>query len=502
MNNLPGEFIWAICILLAAYLVALMWVGKIGAKHSRSMAGFSLAKGNVSPWVIGISFGATFASANLFIGVPGWAYTYGAPTLWWALGCFGMTWLGLLLFARTFWRQGQKEGGSITLPHWLRNRYHSRALQVIVAFLALFNIYYIIGQNVGLATMFETIMGVPYMWGLVLGVGITIIYLGIGGAYAQYISDGIQGIIMMIISVILFISLAWTIGGGWGFLGNLGTQLEAIDKNLTAPVAESGPFFSIAAILSIEWLLFAFGLLPHLMNKVLSLSEEKDLRPFTLSAGITLFFLSCFSVFAGMAARVILPALDTADSAIPAYISAAFSPTMVALMVTGILAAILSTTNSLYLGLTTIIGNDLYRNLVVPVVFKGKNASPDRIDKNVVFISRIALLVVGVVSLLMSINRPASLALLTQFGISAIISGVIAPISLGYFWKRATRTGAVASAVFGSGCYIFLTTSGLLTNVFLALAVGSIVGFTAMITAGFLGEYSPEARVVGEKSQL
>jgi Na+/proline symporter len=250
------------------------------------------------------------------------------------------------------------------------------------------------------------------------------------------------------------------------------------------------------AILSIEWLLFTFGLLPHLMNKVLTLEKEEDLRPFTLSAGITLFLLSCFSVFAGMAARVLAPHLDSADAAIPTYIEHAFSPTVVALMVTGILAAILSTTSSLYLGLSAIIGNDLYRTLFIPMLYgKRAGASSDQIDRNVVLVSRGALIVVGIVSLFMSLNRPDSLSLLTQFGISAIISGVIAPIALGYFWKYANKAGAVASTILGSGCYILLTTTGIQNNVFLALAVGSIVGFIAMIA----GSLSAEA-ILGSKA--
>lgn len=476
-----NAFLVAIALMLLLYLLLIMWISKVGAKHSRTMTGFSIARGSVSPWIVGVSFAASFASANLFLGVPGWAYTYGAPTLWWSLGCFGLTWLGLLLFAKKFWQQAQGTDGALTLPHWLKNRYDSRVLQVLVALLALFNIYYIVGQNVGLATMFETIMGVPYVWGVVLGVAITVIYLFVGGAFAQFISDGIQGIVMVVISVLLFVSLTWTIGGGWGFLGQLSTQLTQVDPNLTAATAESGPFYSGLAILSIGWLLFTFGLLPHLMNKVLTLEKEEDLRSFTLSAGITLFFLSCFSVFAGMAARVLVPDLDAADGAIPAYILRAFSPTVVALMVTGVLAAILSTTNSLYLSMTAIIGNDLYKPLIAPLIYRDGQAGADRMDKNVVLVSRGALVVVGIVSLYMSLDRPASLALLTQFGISAIISGVIAPIALGYLWGRATRAGAIASTLCGSGCYIGLTLSGLQSNVFLALGVSSIVGFVMMV---------------------
>ncbi|TFL13245.1 sodium:solute symporter family protein [Pusillimonas caeni] len=473
--------IWSITAFLLLYLVVILWVGKLGAKHSRSMRGYSIARGQVNPWIIGISFGATYASANLFLGVPGWAYTYGAPTLWWTFGCFVLTWSGLVLFARKFWRDGQKQEGALTLPHWLKIRYGSVSIQVLVGLLALFNIYYVVGQNVGLATTFEAIMGLPYAWGVILGVAVTVAYLFVGGAYAQYIGDGIQGVFMCVAGLAIFVSLAWTIGGGWNFLGELGAQLHAIDPNLTAPVAQSGPFYSWLAIISISWLLFTFGLLPHLMNKVLSIEKEEDLRPFILSSGITLFLLSCFAVFAGMAARVIMPNLASADSAIPVYIEHAFPTIVVALMIGGLLSAILSTTNSLYLGMSAIIGNDIYKPLIAPLIYRDANADSDKIEKSTLVVSRAGLIVVGVVSMIMSFKRPDSLALLTQFGISAIISGVIAPIALGYVWQKANRLGALASTIGGAGCYIVLTVTGIQENVFVALGISSIVGFVLMI---------------------
>lgn len=473
--------IWAITAFLLLYIVVILWIGKLGAKHSKNMRGYSLARGQVSPWVIGVSFGATFASANLFLGVPGWAYTYGAPTLWWTFGCFALTWGGLVLFARKFWHDGQRNGGALTLPHWLKIRYNSTAIQVIVGFLTLFNIYYIVGQNVGLATTFETIMGLPYFWGVVLGVVVTIAYLFVGGAYAQYIGDAIQGILMCVCGVVLFGSLAWTIGGGWNFLGELGARLNAIDPALTAPVAKTGPFYSWMAILSIEWLLFTFGLLPHLMNKVLSIDKEEGLRPFILSSGITLFLLSCFAVFAGMAARVLMPELPSADAAIPAYIEHAFPTVVVAIMVGGLLSAILSTTNSLYLGMSAIIGNDIFKPLIAPFIYGKSKDSEVQTDKGTLLVSRVGLVVIGAVSMVMSFKRPDSLALLTQFGISAIISGVIAPITLGYIWKRANRTGALVSTLGGAGCYIVLSTFGIQNNVFIALGISSILGFALMI---------------------
>ncbi|WP_181347592.1 sodium:solute symporter family protein [Thalassobacillus sp. CUG 92003] len=488
MEALSGNILWFIASLLAVYFIFVSWIGKRGAKYSRSMRGFATARGRVNPWIVGSSFAATYASANLFIGVPGLAYEYGTAVLWYTLGCFGVSWIGLLLFAKTFWKYGKRMGGVSTLPEWLGKRYNSKLLQVIVALLVLFNVYYIVGQNVGLATIFETVLGVPYAWGVILGVTITILYIGLGGAYAQLISDGIQGLIMAFTSVLILVSLLWTVGGGFGVFGELTNRLAGIDPNLVSPISEGGPYNSVLAIMAVQFLLFSFVLMPHLLNKVLSLETEEQLRPFTLSAGLTLFLISTLMVIGGLAARVLAPALDSADKAIPVYLIEAFPPVIVAVLIVGIISAILSSTDSLYLGVTSSIGNDIYK-VIAPVLAKGKIAK-ETLDKRSVLVAKASLVFIGLVTLYISLDRPDSLSILIQFSFSAIISGIIAPITLGYFWDKANHYGAIAAVITGASLYVLFTSQNIIANIYLAMFFSSVAGFLVMFVAGFLGSAS------------
>ncbi len=138
----------------------MFYIGKQGVKWSKTLRGFAIARGSLRPWVVGISLGATYASANLFMGVPGWAYKWGECVLWWNLGCFAITWLGVIVFAKKFWHFGQRHGGAITLPDWLSITFQSDFLRVAVAILVLFNMFYIAGQTIGIATLFEQVFGV------------------------------------------------------------------------------------------------------------------------------------------------------------------------------------------------------------------------------------------------------------------------------------------------------------------------------------------------------
>ncbi|QGH33329.1 sodium:solute symporter family protein [Gracilibacillus salitolerans] len=475
--------LWTVIILLIAYFGVVTWIGKKGRAHSKSMNGFATARGKVSPWLVGASFAASYSSANLFIGVPGLAYQHGTSVLWYTLGCFGVSWVGLLIFAKTFWRYGKKFGRVSTVPEWLGRRYNSKTLQVIVSLLILFNVYYIVGQNVGLATIFETVIGIPYFWGIIIGVTITILYIGLGGAFAQMITDGIQGLFMAVASILIFISFFWTIGGGINVFGELTNQLNAVDPNLTTFIGVDGPYNSVLAIMAVQFLLFSFILMPHLLNKILSIETEEELAPFTLSSGIVLFVISTLMVLGGLAARVIFPTLNSPDSAIPMYVIESFPSIIAAIMIVGIISAILSSTDSLYLGVTTSIGNDFYR--VLAPVFK-KNISQAKLESQSVKVAKGSLIVVGLLSLYISLDRPESLSILIQFSFSAIISGILAPISLGYFWKKATNYGAIAAVITGAGLYVVFTQFNVIENIYLAMFFASLASFIVMGVIGLL----------------
>ncbi|MCM3720297.1 sodium:solute symporter family protein [Fictibacillus phosphorivorans] len=480
LANVPGYVIWIVASLFIGYFFLMTWIGKKGSSHSHTLKGFTTAKGSVSPIIVGASFAATYASVNLFIGVPGLAYQYGTSVLWYTLGCFGVSWIALVLLAKKFWSYSKKCGHVLTLPEWLGRRYNSKTLQVLVALLILFNVYYIVGQNVGLATIFETIIGMPYAWGIVIAVCITILYIGLGGAYAQLVTDGVQGLFMAVTSILVFVSIFWVIGD----FGTLTSKLASVDPNLVKAVntAEGSPYNSKLAIAAVQFLLFGFVLMPHLLNKILSLDSEKDLRPFVLSSGLILFIISTLMVLGGLAARASFPNLQNADQAIPMYLFEAFHPVFAALLIFGIISAILSSTDSLYLGITSSIGNDIYK-VVAP--YFNKHLTNHELEQRTLKVSKYSLFFVGLITLYVSLNRPESLSLLIQFSYSAIISGVMAPILLAYFWKHAHKYGAIASLITGTALYCFFTNTGVIENIYLAMLASTIASFAVMILLSF-----------------
>lgn len=446
-------------LLIPGYIILYISISLYYRKKSKGFHSFATAHKMLPPWLIGIGAGATLASANLFIGVPGWAYQYGYPTGWWILGNTVTISIGLLLFAPRFLRfYRQRHFEHCTMPHWLGDFYGSRALRLAVAIFALFNIYYLAGQNIGLATILEQLVGMPYKWGVAICVATVASYTLFGGRYAGILTDAIQLTFKSITGIIVFVSLFSVFGSG--ALGIIHSGLAAQDPQLVSYLARTGVFSDWVSIACIQWLLFAFVLLPHFGSIVLGLEREEDLKPFLIAAILGFFFSASFMWFGGLAARVLYPGLPHPDSAIPVYVIRNFSPIVTMIIIGGMMAAVMSVADSLYIELSSTIAND-----ILWMIPKEKK----------MIVAKASILVVGLVSLFISLQRPKSLTLFTQFGISAIISGIAVLIGYAHFGKRRIPSwGALLIFFTGSGTYLALTISGLFANIFKALGVASL----------------------------
>ena len=93
---------------------------------------------------------------------------------------------------------------------------------------------------------------------------------------------------------------------------------------------------------------------------------------------------------------------------------------------------------------------------------------------------KISLIFVGLLSLWISLDRPDSLSILIQFSFSAIISGLLAPITLGYFWNKATNYGAIVGVIAGAGLYVVFTQFNVIENIYIAMFFASLSSFVAM----------------------
>lgn len=485
--DLSGGLILFAALVFAGYVGVLIYLGYDGYKETDSLRDFVLGGKSMKGWVVGLSFGATYASANMFMGVPGMAYTHGTPALWWSTIGFGMPFIALVLFAKRFWLMSKLGVGDMTLPEWIGKRYDSSYLRAGAGILTMFLVFYIVGQGVGAATLFGTLFGIPYTVGLAGALALVAFYVTIGGMQTTILTDFFQSVLMMVFAVVTFGSL-WLVfdGGVFSVVQGLAEQGKATTFNSgTSNFIFDSPF----GVMIMTWFLTAFILMPHLMNRVLALDKKAELRRFQFGAGISLFVMSVFMVWAGLASRVLFPNLANADAAVPMYLMEALPPIVAVFIIVGILSAILTTADSLLHAMITVIQQDLYKDTYLRNI-RGKDieegAVDTKYDKRATRIGQVASVAIAAVAFVIGLDRPDSLFMLTQIGIAGFLSGTTIPVILGYFWKNSTKRGGEAGFTVGAVTYsiLFFGLFGVgfsAQNQFLAFTIATVTSLISMV---------------------
>lgn len=487
IGGLVGETQLYMLLGLAIFLAVILWLGYLGYKRTSSMADFAIAGSKLGPVVLGLAYAATFFSAATFVGYTGWAYSWGFSSMWIFLTLILASPLGLIVVAKKV-RAANIEQGSLSLPDWLGDRYGSDFMRVGVALVTLFNIFYIGAQFTAGALIFEALLGLPYTLGLVLIASIVVAYTYGGGSFADIYTDAFTAIFMALMGILIFVSGLWMIqGSGFtGILETISTQLSsegAEQVSITNP--ESAVFYSIPAIIGAFIIQFAFSSQPHLFNKVLALENPRDMAKMIL-----VYVVAAFSfllvIFGGLYAAVTVPGLEQADNAIFEYVEVAFPPIMVAFLGVVVLGASMSTSDGVFVVISTSIANDIYKKFLVPRGYVSA-ASEERVDLTTLRLSRLVTLVIGVLAAALVINPPESIGTFIWIGLSGVASGTLGPIIVGLFFPRlASRVAAKASLVTGVGSYLTITIVGFEESVLAAGAWAVLIGITVMFVVSFL----------------
>jgi len=441
-------------VFLVLYMGAMLAIGYLGGRRVQHADDFATARASYGPLWLAFAFAATTASGATFLGGPGLAYLYGTPTIWgnflYPIGVY----FGVLICMRLIATSGNRFGNR-SIPEYLGDRYQSDGIRVIVSIFSLVLFFYIVGQLVSGLVMFEIMLGMDPLVALLVTSGVLVIYVFMGGAHADILTDGVQGIMMLILAVVVIVLFVFGVGvdgGMTGMFDNLRNQDEHLVGllNTTTPLYHS--WWSIACIVVAH---LPLGLLPHLGNKLWALKDTGQQRSFIKLAftfGITLGMLG----LGGLLARAMLgDTLDNQNGALPMVFIELFPAWLAALIGVGILAAIMSTADGLVVSSSQVIANDLYRRTLAQHF--APNATEEERDRQELLISRVATVVVmAICTALAWLLMDWNVALIVWIGIGGMMAAFAGPLVLGALWKGVTRAGAYAGLVSGFVTFVVL----------------------------------------------
>lgn len=427
-------------LVLSLFLVLMIFVGIWGMKKTTTLSDFLIGGRNIGPWFSAFAYGTTYFSAVLFIGFAGKiGWGFGLNALWIAIGnaVIGSLLAWLVLGRRT--RRMTQNLGVLTMPEFIQERYEGKYLKMFGAIIIfLFLVPYSASVFKGLGYLFEAVLKIDYNTALLLMIGITGIYLVLGGYHAVTLTDFFQGIIMLFGATFMVLVVSGNAGG-------IGAAVAGIIEKYPqhVPVEKQPGWLPLASLVFMT----SFGAwgMPQMVQKFYSIKDESMI---TKAALATFFFAALISLaayFVGSCAHLFydkVPLFNgkpAFDRIIPDLLINQLPGPLMLLIMLLILSASMSTLSSLVLVAASAIAVDLYKGYMLP-----KSTKEGSLD-----VMRILSAAFIVLSFIIARYEFAFIVTLMALSWGVIAGAFLAPYVYGLFWKGATRAGVVAGMVSG-----------------------------------------------------
>lgn len=436
-----------IAAIFVIYLGLMVYIGFKFYNKTDSMSDYILGGRKLNSWVTAMSAQASDMSGWLLIGLPGTAYVIFGGTseaIWTAIGLMMGTYLNWLFVAKRLRKYTEVSGNALTLPDFFENRFRDKKhiLKMVSSiFIVIFFLIYSSSQFAAGGKLFHTIFGVDYVVGMIICAGIILAYTALGGFTAVCWTDTIQGSIMFFALLIVPVVAIFEIGG-WG---EVMIRLSALTPETLGFFPEAnGSINTMLLASALGWGLGYFGQ-PHILVRFMAIDSPDMIKKSRTIAMIWVIVTLSAAVMVGIVGKAYMPDLMDGETIYMAMINSMFPDVVAGLLLTAILAAIMSTASSQLLVSASSVSKDLYATL-----FK-KNQN----GKDLVWISRITVAAVTVIAILIALDPASSVFGLVSCAWGGFGAAFGPLIIFSLFWRRMTLPGAIAGMVTGGVVDIF-----------------------------------------------
>lgn len=468
-----------VIIGIVLYMILALFVAVLSRRGNRTdMAGYYLGGRKMNGILSALSYSATTYSAFMLVGLAGLTYQGGVGALGFEIVYF--TGISLVaLFGPRFWLAGKKYG-YVTPSEMIGGRYESKKAASTIALVScLFLIPYCAVQLAGVGYLLQGITGntVPFTAGVVIATVLALLFSFAAGIRSVIWTDSLQAIIMIITSTVVVLLVVEGLGGFETFFNNLQTNHP---DALSVPGNGYFDFLTFLG-LTLPWFFFSLSN-PQVSQRMFMPSSLRGLRQMLIGFLIFGFIYTFVSVIWGFSALQMFPDLPTADLATPKLLSSDLIPPVLGVIVMiGILAAAVSTIDSIMLTLSSMFARDVYGNS------KGQPNDAKQLQVGKVVIPVIAILAFAFAELKLDL-----IAVLSVAASSGLIVSV--PSFFGtFFWKRGTAAGVISSVSLGAVFVLFLEFTSL-KPLGLAAGIWGFISSSLLFIGVSLATKAPEQK--------
>ncbi|MBO5433592.1 MAG: sodium/proline symporter [Clostridia bacterium] len=451
-------------IILATILLYLGGMVTIGAKFSKrnkDTSDFYLGGRKLGPFVTAMSAEASDMSSWLLMGLPGVALIAGlAEASWTAIGLAVGTYINWLIVAKRI-RIYSSKIDAVTLPEFFSKRFGDNAgiLKFIAALvIIIFFIPYTASGFSACGKLFESIFGIPYMTAMIVSGIVIVLYTALGGFLAASTTDFIQSIVMTI-SLIAVLGFGINYAGGWdqvcqnaeglaGYLNFTVTHGAGSVSEAIAGTAGTKPYGALTIASTLAWGLGYFGM-PHILLRFMAIEKVEKIKLARRVASIWVVISMAVAIVIGIVGYGVVKSgvvADLQDSEriiieIAKVISGeAWILAIVAgIILSGILASIMSTADSQLLAASSSVSEDISKALKIKIN-----------DKKKMLVARVSVIIIAIIAMFIAKNPDSKVFEIVSFAWAGF-GATFGPLVLcALFFKRTNKWGALAGMVSGA----------------------------------------------------
>ncbi len=450
-------------VLVLLYLIVIFYLGYKGWRETQTASDYMIAGREINPYVMAMSYGATFISTSAIVGFGGAAALFGFSVIWLTfLNIFVGIFIAFVFFGKRTRKMGRRLDAH-TFPEILGMRFESRFIQGFSALVIfLFLPVYAAAVLIGISRFIEVSLHIPY-WAGLLGFSVILaLYVIWGGLKGVMYTDALQGTLMFVMMIIL-IAFTYSHLGGVGHAHQALTDMANLVPAKLKALGHMGWTASPKSGSPLWWIVYStivfgvgIGVLaqPQLSVRFMTVKNDASLNRAVLVGGIFILAMTGIAFTVGPLSNVlffqkfgkisIAMAGGNIDKVIPLYISKIMPGWFATLFLLAMLAAAMSTLSSQYHVGGTSLGRDFYERGL------GKTSGGE------ITATRFGVGLTILFTIMWGLFLPPSvIAIATAFFFGLCSSTFLPMYTAALFWKRVTRKGAITSMVGGFAVSFF-----------------------------------------------
>ncbi|PLX15794.1 MAG: sodium/proline symporter [Salinivirgaceae bacterium] len=472
-----------ILVVMTIYMVLLISWGFYQGRKVKSGSDFAIAGRKLPGWVAALSERATGESSWALLGLPGAAYATGLLEIWTAIGCV----MGIVLaWAILAWRLRNEADKykTDTFTDYIAKKHGEigKWIRIAGSFTIVFFFFFYVGaQFLGGGKTLESLFGINQSYAMLIVVALVIPYTIYGGFRSVTYTDVIQAIIMIITLIVAPIAGLIYLKGlpeGQAFASSISEALHKAGESYStmtggAVLQTNTPLYD--AINSIfpnggnivkglgtgviiagafSWFFGYLGGQPQLSMRFMAISDEKQAKK-ARNIGIAWTIIAYIgALMIGWIGIALFgpKGLEDQETVMPKVLTTVFHPIIAGILITGVLAAIISTANSILILSAT----ELSENIIKPA------QKTTLSDKKSLFQSRLITGVLSIIALIFAYILPSNLIYTIVGYVWAGIGSTFSVVILfTLFWKKFHGIPALLTILTGLAFTIIWISTGM-----------------------------------------